>query len=192
LRYRREKERSRAAIFLAVLLTHVGLTFMLIRSSHLRAVRDITPAPLFVYFLSKVEQSGDIITSGADRQRDHSRILPPKYQVRKAPEFSPPPDLPTGESNAPSLPSIDWGVEAELVAPGIINESEAEGRRHRNLSGPSPAQLERSLRPIDTRSACHPPWKIPNGLSVGRRQPRNDLFKDMRDCLDERLLDPLP
>ena len=54
---------------------------MLIRSSHLRAVRDITPAPLFVYFLSKVEQSGDIITSGADKQRDHSRILPPKYQV---------------------------------------------------------------------------------------------------------------
>ena len=192
MRYRREKERARAPIFLAVLLTHVGLTFMLIRSSHLRAVGDITPAPLFVYFLSKVEQSSNIITSGADKQRGHSRILPPKYQIRKAPEFSPPPEQPTGESNAPSLPSVDWGAEAELVAPGIINEGEPEVHGHRNLSGPSSAQLERSLRPVNTRSACHPPWKIPNGLSVGRREPSKDLFKDMRDCLDERLLDPLP
>jgi hypothetical protein len=194
LRYPRERrERSRAQIFLAVLLMHVGLTFILIRSSHLRAAGDITPAPLFVYFLSKVEESSDIITSDTDKQRGHSRIPPPKYQVRKVPEFSPPPDLPTGESNALSLQSIDWGAEAELVAPGIINEGEAGGHGHRDLSGPSSAQLERSLRPINTRSACQPPWKIPKkGLSVGRRQPRNDLFKDMRGCLDERLLDPLP
>jgi hypothetical protein len=192
LRYPRERERSRAQIFLAVLLMHVGLTFVLIRSSHLRAVGDFTPAPLFVYFLSKVEESSDIITSGADKQRGHSRILPPKYQVRKVPEFSPPSDLPTGESSALSLPFIDWGAEAELVAPGIINEGEAAGHGHRNLSGPSSAQLERSLRPINTRSACPPLWKIPNGLKVGRRQPRNDLFKDMHGCLDERLLDPLP
>jgi hypothetical protein len=192
LRYRREKERSRAPIFLAVLLMHVGLTFMLIRSSHLRAAGDISPAPLFVYLLSKTEQSSNIITIGADKRSGHSGILPPKYQMRKAPEFSPPPDQPTGESNAPSIPSIDWGAEAELVAPGIINEGEAEGHGHRNLSGPSSSQLERSLRPIDTRSACHPPWKISKRLSVGRRQPRDDLFKDMRACLDERLLDPLP
>lgn len=113
------------------------------------------------------------------------------------------------------VPPIDWTQEAEWAVRSQMQAAERE-KLYRNLSGMSAAQLEwirkNHMEPADT----NPPWAenrprnnadgvlwlsencaLVNGLPfcrirLGRKPPRGDLFKNMRQYLDERETDPLP
>jgi hypothetical protein len=104
----------------------------------------------------------------------------------------------------PSVPPIDWTTEAEIASRNSLEKAETE-KHYRNLAGLSAAQVEWAkkmhLIPMNTESpfaAKHEAHCVFIGpvffceMKIGIRKPRGDLFKNMREHLDERLTDPLP
>jgi hypothetical protein len=118
-------------------------------------------------------------------------------------------------------PPIDWDSEAGLAVQHIVTRVE-QGKAHRNLAGPSQAQLERSIKstPDDSRHNAGDTEHVDGGLVTwvndrcyyttagvstsltGRATlkvckpkksaPDGDLFKDMERKLDGRSIDAIP
>lgn len=195
------EDKSRPAVLLAVFLFHCAIVIVLTREAerHFRSMGDTEP--LIIQFLSRTVPR---------------HVAPPVRRVEagqvavKAKPVSPiagagaNDDAMSTTPPTPSVPLIDWATEAEIATRNSLAKAETE-KHYRNLAGLSTAQLEWAkkmhLTPMKTDSpfeAKHDVHCVFIGpvffcnMKVGIRKPRGDLFKDMREHLDERLTDPLP
>ena len=212
---REERENWRATAFFAVLMLHAIIATILMRSSaRLSAPRGATEQFL-ITFLHPIEQRAQ---SGPARTKPNTHeIVPSKRPSTTAPPRpnGAPEGVPDAQREITLLPPIDWTHEAELAIRSSVGTAEQE-RLFRNLAGLSTAQRDwiqkNHMEPVDT----NPPWAetaprnnadgvlwISNDcaivnllpvcrIKVGHKQPRGDLFKNMRQYLDQRLADPLP
>jgi hypothetical protein len=138
------------------------------------------------------------------------RITPDMPSAEVAPDR-----VPGAHSPTTLLPQIDWTRQAELAVRSSM-DTVAREKLYRNLAGLSAAQLDwiqkNHMEPVDT----NPPWaetaprNNANGvvwindycalvnllpvcrIKVGHKEARGDLFKNMRQYLDQRETDPLP
>ena len=215
--WRREHENRRMAVFFAVLLVHVSLGIMLAKTSRLLIAARLAPEPFFVNFLRRSEQPAPaaapaLAKPNAEHTQTDKRAAAQKGSAEIAVQPDATPDTPSAISLAPP---IDWTQEAEWAVRNHMQAAERE-KLYRNLSGLSAAQLEwirkNHMEPADS----NPPWAenrprnnadgvlwlsencaLVNGLpfcriKLGRKPARGDLFKNMRQYLDERETDPLP
>ena len=215
--WRQEHEPRRLTVFFAVFLLHVCVVVMLSRSSRLLIAARLAPEPLFINFLRRSEQPRPAAAApaptnpNADQTPRKKRGSAQSESPRSAPQS---PSNPVTQNAILAAP-IDWTQEAEWAVRSRLQAAERE-KLFRNLSGMSAAQLEwirkNHMEPADT----NPPWAenrprnnadgvlwlsencaLVNGLPfcrirLGRKPPRGDLFKNMRQYLDERETDPLP
>jgi hypothetical protein len=219
--WRQEQETRRLMVFLAVLLLHVSVGIMLVKSSRLLIAARFSPEPFFINFLRRSEQprpaaAVPIKPHANQIPRDKRPTLQSESPTSEGPKSALQADSSADRQNAITLvPPIDWAQEAEWAVRGQMQAAERE-KLYRNLSGMSAAQLEwtrkNHMEPADT----NPPWAenrprnnadgvlwlsencaLVNGLPfcrirLGRKPARGDLFKNMRQYLDERETDPLP
>jgi len=215
---RQERENWRLTVFFAVLMLHVSAGIMLARSSRLLVAARLVPEPFFINFLRRAEQPQPAaaapvpVKPGADPiPRERRATLQgesPKSAVQPA-------SSPDAQNAITLAPPIDWSQEAEWAVRSQMHAAERE-KLYRNLSGMSAAQLEwirkNHMEPVD----ANPPWaeSRPRNnadgvlwlsencalvnllpfcrIKLGRKPVRGDLFKNMRQYLDERETDPLP
>ena len=220
--WRWEHENRRMTVFFAVLLLHVSVGIMLAKSSRLLIAARLAPEPFFVNFLRRSQQPPAAAPALAKPNAEHTttdkRAAAQKGSAEIALQPDAIPDTPNTSDtpNAITLaPPIDWTQEAEWAVHNYMQAAERE-KLYRNLSGLSAAQLEwirkNHMEPADS----NPPWAenrprnnadgvlwlsencaLVNGLpfcriKLGRKPARGDLFKNMRQYLDERETDPLP
>lgn len=217
MHWRQEHENRRLRVFFVVLLLHVSAGVMLTRSSRLLIAARLAPEPLFINFLRRSEQPRPAAAASAPTKRNADQIPREKRAAvqsessKSAPQSAASLDTQHAILAAP----IDWTQEAQWAVRSQMQAAERE-KLFRNLSGMSAAQLEwirkNHMEPADT----NPPWAenrprnnadgvlwlsencaLVNGLPfcrirLGRKPPRGDLFKNMRQYLDERETDPLP
>jgi hypothetical protein len=94
--------------------------------------------------------------------------------------------------------------EADLAIQNGMAKAETESQ-YRNLSGLSPSQLAWARRMQRAPMNADSVFEVKHDshcafigtvffceMKVGRRKVRGDLFINMREYLDERLIDPLP
>jgi hypothetical protein len=216
---RQEHENWRLTVFFAVLLLHVSAGIMLVRSSHLLIAARLAPEPFFINFLRRSEQPRTAVAAPVPAKPDADQQIP--RDKRPSPQRESPKSTAQAEGgqDAPNaitlVPPIDWTQEAEWAVRSQMQAAERE-KLYRNLSGISAAQLEwirkNHMEPADT----NPPWagSRPRNnadgvlwlsencalvnllpfcrIKLGRKPARGDLFKNMRQYLDERETDPLP
>lgn len=217
--WRQEQENWRVTVFCSVLLLHLMVGIILMRSSRLLSASRMASEEMLITFPLLAEQSRPSAAIPARRKPDpNARAISPKHSTAAsdAPEGVFQPDYSLVKRNDVwLLPPIDWAHEAELAVQGSIAAAERE-KLYRNLAGLSAAQLEwirkNHMEPVDT----NPPWSETsprnNGdgilwisdhcalvnlvpycfIKFGHKEARGDLFKNMRQYLDQRLTDPLP
>jgi hypothetical protein len=214
--WREERENWRATVFFAVLMLHAVIGTILLRwSSTLLSATRITPEQFLIRFLGPAEPR-EAAESNPERRAPGAVAAKRAYITHAAPMSEAAPDKqPGAPGEITLLAPIDWTREAELAARSSLDAAERE-KRYRNLAGLSAAQLKwiekNHMEPVDT----NPPWAetaprnnsdgvvwISNScalvnllpvcrIQIGRKAPRGDLFKNMRQYLEERVTDPLP
>jgi hypothetical protein len=219
LYWRQEQESRRATVFFAVLMLHVIVGMIWIKSSLLlSSTAHTAPAEILIAFLQNAaeQKTADENLSGGNPIA--KQVSPQKRSTTasEAPKDAFQPDYSFDTRNAITTTTpIDWEHEAELAVQNSIAAAERE-KLFRNLAGLSAAQLDwiqkNQMEAVDT----NPPWAenrpknnadgvlwisencaLVNGLpfcriELGRKPARGDLFKNMRQYLDRRLTDPLP
>jgi hypothetical protein len=207
------EESRRPTIFLIVVLFHGVIAILLTRETRLSLPSSTTPEELVLILLNQRGTSAHADGVGSRSAPVHSKVIKPRPQSDEhRPSFAQD-AIPTVP---PSGPSIDWRLEAELAAKDSISKAERE-KTYRNLAGLSAEQLEWVRRnhmepttsPIEWN---HPRYEVDRstGLpvlwindhcvmvtvmvfcAIGHIEANGDLFKHMREYLDERLTDPLP
>jgi hypothetical protein len=214
--YWREDHRDRRVLALfAVLMLHAVVGTLLVRSS----IQSIGPrsdsGEFTITFLR--DEPREPVELGAAAKPDANDRVPAKSLgiAPDIPKVDVGPQSPADAQTAVLLPPIDWTREAELAVRGSLDAAARE-KSYRNLAGLSAAQLDwirrNHMEPVDT----NPPWaeSAPRShadgvvwisddcalvnllpvcrIKVGRKEARGDLFKNMRQHLDERETDPLP
>jgi hypothetical protein len=188
-------------VLLAVLLLHGAIVIVLTRQAQRNFGSIADTAPLIIRFLSRTAPRHDTVAS-------------PVRRVEAGPVAAkaPPASAIAGSNDhedalavtSPTVPLIDWATEAQIAAQNSLAKAETE-KHYRNLAGLSATQLEWAkkmhLIPMNRESpfeAKHDTRCVFIGpvffcdMKIGKRKARADLFKDMREYLDERLTDPLP
>jgi hypothetical protein len=202
---------SRPIAFMAVVLFHGVIAILLTRESRLIfPVRGMSE-PLILTFLHERPPS---YANAAGPSR-----LPTKPGTAIKRESAPDDAIstPNGASPpAPQPPPIDWAHEADLAVESTLAKAERE-KSYRDLAGLSPTQLDWVRRNHMQPMTSHIQWNHPRyefdqstGLpilwindhcvmvtvmvfcAIGHIEANGEMFKDMRDYLDERLTDPLP
>ena len=195
-------DKSRPVVLLAVLLLHGALVIVLTRQAERRFGTMVDTEPLIIQFLSRRIPRHENVASlgrGVDAVAVKAKAAPPLAGANDSGVAMQSTAVPTA-----SVPPIDWATEAQIATQDSLAKAETE-KSYRNLAGPSAAQMEWSkkmhLNPMNTDSpfeARHDAHCFFIGpvffcqMKVGIRKPRGDLFKNMREHLDERLTDPLP
>jgi hypothetical protein len=218
LYWRQEPENWRVTVFFAVLLLHLIVGAILVRSSWLLSAARTTPEEFLIAFLRSATEQNLWDASPAHAKPNTKAISPAKGPTgaSEASKSAVQPDYSFDtQSEVTLLPPIDWAHEAELAVQSQVAAAERE-KLYRNLAGLSAAQLDwiqnNRMEAVD----ANPPWAenrpknnadgvlwisencaLVNGLPfcrirLGRQAPRGDLFENMREYLDKRLTDPLP
>ena len=205
---RRQRISPRLLVFLAVASLHLLIAAFLVRQSRWSLLRQVEngSAVFLVPAVSAPSKPTEQLKPTVPQSRK------PTSDARKPPETAAPEAL---EVRAPMfvVPDlIDWESQLQFGVQGSLANS-AKDRAYRNLSGLSDAQRARILRnpaaPLgnpfwydENADKAGPAWFTDHctivgiiiycTVKIGRRKPRDDLFKDMRKYLDDRLTDPLP
>lgn len=194
----KDKRGWRAAVFLAVLMTHAVLLLLVIRTARWVASPRRFSEPLIVMLLAdKVRETQPAAAPPAQvfRSRASKPEKPPNNAITIAPETQ-------------ALPQIDWEHEAELAAENGAAQAEKE-KNYRNLAGLSVQQLswvrQNHMEPAPPGIEwTHPRFEFDRntGLPVfwvndhcvlitvfifcgiGHIEPNGQLFKHMRDPKD--------
>ena len=188
---------------LAVLMLHCAIVFLLMREAARNFGPMVQTEPLIIEFLSRTISRHETAASPVRRIEAGHVAANPKPAVPLANAVRRDDALSTTTS-MPSVPPVDWTAEAEIASRKILQAAETD-KGYRNLAGLSAAQMEWAkkmhLVPMNTESpfaAKHEAHCVFIGpvffceMKIGIRKPRGDLFKNMREYLDERLTDPLP
>jgi hypothetical protein len=205
-----EAKNNRAAVFLCVLLIHGILGALLIRTSRLHIpAGQVTPSfriellPEQSRVQAKTNRPETAISKPASNPNIKPGSIEPAESTGSMVNEHPP-------DNAISQPPIDWDLEAESVA-----QNSAGKRSYRDLAGFTPEQLEWLKRNKMVPAPYNSLWDdgrrvngpgvlwishdcaIVNLLPVctfklGKRKVRGDLFKNMKQYLDERETASLP
>jgi hypothetical protein len=218
LYWRQEQENWRVTVFFTVLLLHLIVGAILVRSSRLLSAARTAPEEFLIAFLRSATEQNLRDASPAHTKADTKAISPAKRpaSASAANKSAVQPDSSFDtQSEATLLLPIDWAHEAELAVQGQLAAAERENL-YRNLAGLSAAQLDWIQKNRMVGVDTNPPWAenrpknnadgvlwisdncaLVNGLpfcriKLGREAPRGDLFKNMRQYLDKRLTDPLP
>jgi len=205
-------------VFFAVLLLHLIAGAILLRSSRLLSASRTAPEEFLIAFLRSATEQNLQDASPARAKPDAKAISPAKRptSASEANESAVQPGFSFDIQNEVTLlPPIDWAHEAELAVQSQAVAAERQ-KLYRNLAGLSAAQLDWIQRNQMEAVDANPPWAenrpknnaggvlwisencaLVNGLPfcrirLGRKAPRDDLFKNMRQYLDKRLMDPLP
>jgi hypothetical protein len=200
---------SRPIAFMVVVLFHGVMAILLTRESRLIFPVRMMSEPLILTFLPPRDASA----IGPSRS-------PAKHGKKAIGRESAPDDAlstPNGGSPpAPQPPPIDWAHEAELAVESTLAKAERE-KSYRYLAGLSPTQLDWVRRNHMEPVTSHIQWNHPRyefdrstGLpilwindhcvmvtvmvfcAIGHIEANGEMFKHMREYLDERLTDPLP
>jgi hypothetical protein len=177
----------RPLVFLAVLLSHLLVVLLVIRTSRQGlSSSGSADEPLVVMVLrDKVPPVTGEMKPRAPRLHARTATPAPVPGNSITIPFVPPP------------PKIDWEQEAQLVAQKSIADADKE-KSYRDLSALSAAQLNWAKRNHLEPAPPGIPWNHPrvevqNGFPVimlavfcliGHIEPRGDLFKHMRDPHD--------
>ena len=202
---------SRPITFMVVVLFHGVIGILLTREPRLTLPLRIVSEPLILTFfrerpphhVNAAVPSRSAAKSGkADKRESVSDDAIPNPN-----ETSP---------SAPQPPPIDWGHEADLAVENSLANAERE-KHYRDLAGLSPTQLDWVRRNHMEPTTSHIQWNHPRyefdqstGLpilwindhcvmvtvmvfcTIGHIEANGEMFKHMREYLDERLTDPLP
>jgi hypothetical protein len=200
------EDKSRPVVLLAVLLLHGAIVIVLTREAQQNFGSIVDTAPLIIHFLSRTAPRHDTVASPV--RRVEARLAAkaqPASPTAGANDHDEALSVTTPSVTTPTAPLIvDWATEAEIATRNSLAKAETE-RHYRNLAGLSAIQLEWTkkmhLIPMNRESpfeAKHDTRCVFIGpvffcdMRIGKRKSRADLFKDMREYLDERLTDPLP
>ena len=217
--WREEREKWRVTALFVVMMLHAILGTILLRSSAtLLSAAHMAPEQFLITFLRREDtrERAQPVPAAKPNAKEILLVKPPRVtpdmpSAAVAPDSASVPDL----LPLTLLPPIDWTHEAELAVRSSMDTAARE-KLYRNLAGLSAAQLEwiqkNHMEPVDT----NPPWAETHPrnnadgvvwisdncalvnllpvcrIKIGRRKPRGDLFKDMRQHLDQRETDPLP
>ena len=214
MRRRRQSERWRIAVFIAVLGLHFAVGLLLFSGRTVRIVRPKADTPLLLLTLPRGSPSRANAVSSASTKNLTRKEISRKFD--QSPEITP-----EAEPNNAITMSFDLKSDADAAARRQADQRQNE-RRWRNLAGPSESQLEwwknnaplirdRHL-PGDTEHAeggelitwvddkCFytthsiTPFGMSETGKVCKDPPKaeTDLFKDMRKKLDESAKGPVP
>jgi hypothetical protein len=187
--------------FFVVVLLHCVIIIFLMKSTQGHFATTVESEPLIVNFLRRVIPTHETVTPPA-RKISPARAVANSQSVQTG---SPAADAAMSDSApTPAAPLIDWTREANMAAQDALAKAEIE-KHYRNLAGLSPSQLEWARRmrlapvsvdsPFESKHDGHCAFIGPIffcDMKIGKRKVRGDLFKNMREFLDERLTDPLP
>jgi len=154
--YRRpDSENWRAGVFVLVVLFHAILAIVLLRASRLLDLRQGDEQALEITFIREPRQNPPD-AANAPVATPRSATEANKATVRKTPQD---PDQQSrsviaGDTQATAVPPIDWESAAQAAADAGIANAEQD-KLHRNLSGPSPAQLEWIRKNAPSRDSQH-------------------------------------
>ena len=198
--------------FMVVVLFHGVIAILLTREPRLTLPLRIVSEPLILTFLNKTPPN-HATTAAPSR----SAAKPRKANERESASGE---AVPTPNETAPSAPQqpppIDWAHEADLAVENSLAKAERE-KNYRDLAGLSPKQLDWVRRNHMAPMTAHIQWNHPRyefdpsiGLpilwindhcvmvtvmvfcAIGHIEANGEIFKNMREYLDERLTDPLP
>jgi hypothetical protein len=204
-----QSERWRVAVFLAVVGLHAlaGLVLFAARTTRIERLRGVD-APLSLLWLSPESAPPRPVAPSASIPQHNVRRKEAPLDIERSPEVATP-----EPGNAITLP-LDLSADAESVARRQSDKEENE-RRWRNFAGPSDSQLEWSRNNVplirdyrqfgdDERAEggelitwandkCYytthgiTTFGMPQSSKVCKDppKPQTDLFKDMREKLDE-------
>jgi hypothetical protein len=195
------EDKSRPVVLLAVLLLHGAIVIVLTREAQRNFASIADTAPLIIHFLSRTAPRHDTVAAPVRRVGVAAKA-PPASPIAADND-----DALAGTTpsvTTPTVPLVDWATEADIATQNSLAKAETE-KHYRNLAGLSATQLEWAkkmhLIPMNRESAFeakHDTRCVFIGpvffcdMKIGKRKARADLFKDMREYLDERLTDPLP
>jgi hypothetical protein len=132
------KRNSRRLIFLAVVVLHGAVVFLLLRATHqLQAPLRASEEPLAFLLFHSREPPPVTTAAGTQLNSKASKRKPPEPPATSLQATTP------QRMQAPSeaAPNIDWQQEAELAALNGVANADKE-RNYRNLGGISEAQLK--------------------------------------------------
>jgi|SRR5580693_7423440 hypothetical protein len=185
--------------FFVVVLLHCVIIILLMKSTQRHFETTVESEPLIINFLRRVIPTHETVTPPAQKISPARGVANSQNVQTGAPAA----DAATSDS-APAAPIIDWTREANIAAQDALAKADIE-KHYRNLAGLSPSQLEWVHRmrlvpmnvdsPFESKHNGHCAFIGPIffcDMKIGKRKVRGDLFKNMREFLDERLTDPLP
>jgi hypothetical protein len=195
------EDKLRPTVLLAVVLFHCLLAILLTRVNWLRLQPPVESEPFNVIFLPHTISSHANASSRTNAITAPAATEAPQKTAKNAAATD---DAISTPSQAPPPPPIEWMHEAELAIQNGMAKAETE-RQYRNLSRLSPSQLAWARRMHPALMNADSVFEVKHDshcafigtvffceMKIGRRKVRWDLFKNMREFLDERLIDPLP
>jgi hypothetical protein len=127
---------ARPLIFLAVLMLHAAIVFLLLRPGRLLTNSGTRDLPLFLMLLHSIPPPATGIATPRPAPASKTRFAKREPAPAPAPDnaITPPPEV-------PPRPSVDWQREAELAAQNAVADAERQGN-FRDLSALTPQQLD--------------------------------------------------
>jgi hypothetical protein len=193
------EDKSRYATFLAVVLFHGVLFVVLTRWTQLHFPSAIESDSLRIQFVPSPRPSHRTV-----EPQTNAIAAPARSRGKTDKDIATTDDATAPLNPMPADDFIDWTREADSAIQNGFAQSETE-KHYRNLSGLSPSQLEWAAKMRPAPRGRDSPFELRNDtrcsfvgfvllcqMKVGKRKARTDLFKNMREYLDERLTDPLP